>query len=236
MPSARQLLALAAVCAVSVAAYATLRGGPSARAAVTDRGATVRFQGSGTVELRPDRASIHFTTSGRGASLAAATERASAAMRRVVAAMRAGGVAAADMTTDAVEGSPRPRAGGYRASQGLTVDVRRVSQTGALLSAGAAAGASSTYGPEFSLGDRRRGEGRALEAAVRDARARAAAAATAAGLRLTGVVSISDEGGGPIYAVGELARAGAVKAAVPISPGRQEVSATVTVRFSVAAA
>jgi len=100
-------------------------------------------------------------------------------------------------------------------------------------------GAQATYGPDFSTADQKAGLVRALQAAVRNARAKAEVAASAAGLRVTGVVSVSEDGSpepyyGPVYAApaafGEQVRT------ISIKRGTQRRSSTVTVVFSYAVA
>jgi uncharacterized protein len=241
MSSLRQILAAAALCVVAVAGYQTFHGSaaPARASAGTRSGmpAFLRFSGTGSASVVPDRATIDFTTDDRAGSLAQATNITSARMARVMAAMKARGVARADMRTEDVSGSHNPK-GGYRAQQSLAVTVTDISRTGLLLAAGIRAGAQATYGPDFSAADQKAGLARALQAAVRNARAKADVAAEAAGLRVTGVVSVSEEGSpepyySPVY--GAPARFDQVQA-IPIKRGTQRRSATVTVVFSYAVA
>jgi uncharacterized protein YggE len=241
MSSLRQILAAAALCVVAVAGYQAFHGSAPARASAGPRPgmpAFLRFSGTGSASVVPDRATIDFTTDDRAGSLAQATNIASARMARVMAAMKAHGVARADMRTEDVSGSHNPK-GGYHAQQSLAVTVTEISRTGLLLAAGIHAGAQATYGPDFSAADQKAGLARAMQAAVRNARAKADVAAEAAGLRVTGVVSVSEDGSpepyyGPVYAApaafGEQVRT------IPIKRGTQRRSATVTVVFSYAVA
>lgn len=240
MSSLRQILAAAALCVLAVAGYQAFHGSAPARASAGTRSgmpAFLRFSGTGSASVVPDRATIDFTTDDRAGSLAQATNITSARMARVMAAMKAHGVARADMRTEDVSGSHNPK-GGYRAQQSLAVTVTDITRTGLLLAAGIHAGAQATYGPDFSAADQKAGLARALQAAVRNARAKADVAAEAAGLRVTGVVSVSEEGSpepyyGPVYAAP--ARFDQVQA-IPIKRGTQRRSATVTVVFSYAVA
>jgi uncharacterized protein YggE len=240
MSSLRQILAAAALCVLAVAGYQAFHGSAPARASAGTRSgmpAFLRFSGTGSASVVPDLATIDFTTDDRAGSLAQATNITSARMARVMAAMKAHGVARADMRTEDVSGSHNPK-GGYRAQQSLAVTVTDISRTGLLLAAGIHAGAQATYGPDFSAADQKAGLARALQAAVRNARAKADVAAEAAGLRVTGVVSVSEEGSpepyyGPVY--GAPARLDQVQT-IPIKRGTQRRSATVTVVFSYAVA
>jgi uncharacterized protein YggE len=101
------------------------------------------------------------------------------------------------------------------------------------------AGARSSEGPVFSLASKQQGYRTALAAAVKQARSQAAAMAAAAGLRITGVVSIQEDQSDR-YAVYAPAYGDAVAAtraaAVPTRTGRSEVSASVTAAFAYAPA
>ena len=118
-----------------------------------------------------------------------ATNQASKTMRAVIAAMHAGGVARINMVTDGANGYQTST--GYHADQNLTVTVMKVGTTGKLTAAGLNAGATANYGPGFSSGARHAGQSQAIRSAVADARSKADAAAAAAGLHVTGVISVS---------------------------------------------
>ena len=239
MPDPRQLAVTAAVAVLAIAAYQAVHGTPAAPAAATPQGSGVlapylRFTGTGTVTMRPDRGSISFQTHGTGATLAQAENQASAAMRAVIRRMQADGVARADLQTTQVSGGPRPRQGDYAADQSLTVTVRDVARTGRLLADGTAAGATSTSGVDFSIAEQHRAYDQALAAAVRDARAKADAAAAVAGLHVSAVVSVDETQPQPIYYATASAGAAVERpvAPVPVQPGTQQVSAQATVVFS----
>jgi uncharacterized protein YggE len=196
----------------------------------------MRFTGSGEIAMRPDRGTISFSTHGTGATLAEAQDAAGSTMRALIRKLRADGVARTDMRTDGISGGARPREGDFAADQSLTVTVRDLSRAGRLLADGAAAGAQSDYGVDFSIGNRRHAYDAALRAAIADARSKADAAAGAAGLHVNGVVSVNESPGEPFYAEHAfLARLDAAPSAVPVKRGMQRVSAQVTVVFSYAA-
>jgi uncharacterized protein YggE len=93
------------VAIVASSVLALSRGGdgvaPPAQAASTttpDQLAPyLRFSGTGTVKVKPDTATISFGTTGEDSDKAASVNEASAAMRRVIAAMTHGGVRHADL-------------------------------------------------------------------------------------------------------------------------------------------
>ncbi len=240
MPDHRQLAVTAAVAVLAIAAYQAVHGTPAAPAAASPRQGSgvlapfLRFTGSGKVTMRPDRGTITFSTHGTGSTLADAENQASAAMRAVIKRLRADGVAQADMRTNDVSGGARPRHGDYTADQGLTVTVRDLARTGKLLADGTSAGAASVYGVDFSIAEQDRAYDQALAAAVRNARAKADAAAAVAGLHVSGVVSVDETQSQPVYFAAQSAAAGTAVAPerVPVQRGTQQVSAQVTVVFS----
>ena len=201
--------------------------------------AYLRFTGSGSVQMRPDTATIWFSVRGRGETLRSAQDRASVAMRKLIAAIRAAGVDEADLRTEGgwSYGGWYEEDGLRVAMQSLTVTVRDIANAGALLAAGIDAGASDASGPSFSLSDQRDGYASALRKAIADARSKADAAAGLLGIDVTGVVSVDESPGyaPPPYVYGAAVE-GAGTAPVPVEPGTQMVSATVTVVFSYATA
>jgi uncharacterized protein YggE len=249
MNGSRQFLVGAAVATALESTFALARSGGGhdvlvspAQAATTAPGPAatpltpyLKFTGTGTVRVKPDTASISFTTSGEDSSKSTAVNAAGAGMRRVIAAMQQHGVARGDLQTnmDVYRDTTR---GVYQASEYLQVTVRQVSDAGKLLAAGLNAGADSSSGPSFSLTDQNAGYTSALRAAVANARAHADAASALIGAHVTGVISVDDSAtaqGGPIYAQSFGAAADSVQP-VPVAHGMQEVSVSVTVVFSYA--
>ncbi len=243
--SPQRLVVAAAALVLAVFAYHAVTGSQprAAQAATTPKSGMpsfLRFQGSSSVAVRPDRAVIHFSTAGHGTTLIEATNDASKAMRRVLAAMTKGGVAKINMATDGGDGSKNHSTGLYDASQSLTVTVMKVGNTGKLITAGINAGATANYGPEFSAGMKNSAQGNAIKAAVANARRKADEAAHAAGLHVTSVVSVSEAqvgyqgyNSGATFAAAPTRSAAALE--VPIRRGSQTVNAAVTVVFAYAA-
>jgi uncharacterized protein len=245
MSGFRQFVFGAAVAAAIVATFALARsnGGrdviaaPAQAATVTapqQLAPYLRFTGTGTVRVKPDTASISFTTSGENSDKGAAVNQAGDSMRRVITAMQRHGVKRGDLQSnmDVYRDTSR---GVYDASEYLQVTVRQIADAGKLVSAGLNAGADSSSGPSFSLSDQNAGYTAALRAAVTNARAHADAAAGLVGAHVTGVISVDDSStpvGQPVYGVQALTDAGV--APVPVEHGMQQVSVSVTATFSYA--
>ena len=215
---------------------------PPAQAApaATDPGALVpylRFSGFGSVTVRPDTAEIYVSTVSTADSSADALDAASKKMTKVQAKLKELGVAEADMTTNNSSTYQDFDSKKWRAELSLNVKVRNIDDAGKLLTAANEAGADGVGGPSFSVDDSRAAYATALRQAIEDARAKAEAAAAQMGVKVGGVVSVDDQGGSgpmPMFAAGaEKASADSAAATpVPVSPGTQEIGATVTVVFT----
>jgi uncharacterized protein len=228
-------IAIAALLVLAAAALAGI-GRPEVAGGASDaatRGITVT--GTGSVSTAPDEAefSIGVTTKGRTAR--EAMSRNAAETERLISALKAAGVDAADLKTQDVSVGPDYDGGRepsrYSVQNSLSVHIDEVALAGAVLDAASRAGANQIYGPTLSRSNREAFEANALKEAVANARARATTLAEAAGVSLGEVTSIVESGQpeGPYYAT-DLMRS-AAKA--PIEPGREQVTATVTVTFAV---
>lgn len=125
-----------------------------------------------------------------------------------------------------------PTISGYVASNMLTVRVRALDTTGAILDAAVADGANTLNGMTFGLADPEPAYNEARKEAVADARAKAELLAMAAGVKLGQVVSISDAGAmtdpAPMY------RDAVAAAPVPVQGGELGLIANVAVTWQIA--
>jgi uncharacterized protein len=227
----RLLLAVPAL--LAVAALAGVLGPPDSAVAQDPAGEadTVTVTGFGSVEDVPDEAQLSFGVESRGRTAQLAIAANGDAMEKVIAALRRAG--ARDLATQWVSVWPVTRDDGaieaYSASNSVsaTIDADRA---GALIDAGADAGANQISGPGLSSSDSKRLYRQALADAVEDARARAEVLAKAAGRSLGEITSLSEAGASPAPVYREAATDTA--ASTPILPGEQETSATVSVTFA----
>lgn len=215
-------------------AAATLPDSASSAAA---EAAGVTVQGTATVTSVPDRAEISFGVETQAETARAALAANAAEMRRVIAAVRAAGVGASDVKTQSVMLSPRygerNALTGYVASNTVAATVKELAKAGPVIDAAVNAGANQVYGPSLSRGDQAELYRQALKAAVANARASAQAIAAAANVSLGRITAVVEAGGGapPVpYANALKAEAAG---GTPIEPGTQQLTATVTVTFSV---
>jgi hypothetical protein len=173
-----------------------------------------------------------------GASVSAALAAANHAVRAVTGALRHDGVAPADIQTSGLSIQPNYRTSGapsgYAVNESVSVTLRHLATAGTQISAAALAGGNATVvdGVSLNFGDSTALLAAARIRAVTDARDKAAAYARAIGRPLGPVVSMSESTTPPPF-FGEAASAAASRpAAVPVHPGTQQLTVTVTVVFA----
>jgi uncharacterized protein YggE len=187
----------------------------------------------------PDIATIRAGVVTQAPTAAAALSANAAQMARVLAAVRAAGVAARDVQTATISLNPQYRYGenqppvitGYQASNSVAIKFRDIAKSGAILDALVKEGANQIDGPNLSIDQLEAAQDEARVDAVKRARARADLYAKALGMRVERLVALSEgaEAGGP-GPVPMMVRAQA-KEATQVVPGEQEVGVTVRVRF-----
>lgn len=206
---------------------------------------TIRVSGNGEVQVKPDQAHIDLAVESFAATAKAAGEENARTMDRVIQALVRAGVPRTDIQTRnyAVypeylpnDTSSTPRIRGYRVSNMVTARTSDLARVGTLLDAALAAGANRVDGVRFSLKNPGDASSRALQNAVRDARASAEAMASALGVRLGQVLDASTSSEPPRpYPVmlRQDASMAYAKAPTPIQPGEQTVSATVSLVYAI---
>jgi uncharacterized protein YggE len=175
-----------------------------------------------------------------GASVGSALGQADQAVRRVTAALRSHDVSQADIQTSGLSVQPSYQSSGtvpdgYGVSESISATLRQIASAGAVISAAAQAGGNASVidGVSLNLSQSSALLAAARAAAVADAKVRAGQYARAAGRAVGPVLSIQEQSAAqplPLYASGVPAKSGSV----PISPGTQQLSVTVTVTFALA--
>ncbi len=212
--------------------------------AAADQSATqpagrVTVTGTGTATGTPDQLVVTLGVQDSAGSVSAALDAADQAVGQVTAALRGRGVAAADIQTSGLSIYPNyqsrsPVPVSYQVTESLTATLDQIGAAGGQIDAAVRAGgnAITVDGVSLNLTD----DGPLLQAArasaMRDAHAKAEQFARAAGESLGPVLSITPAGSAspPVFAPN--AAAGTSSAAVPISPGSQQVSVSVTVVYA----
>lgn len=216
-------------------------GGPAA--AQDER--TISVSGRGEVAAAPDMAVIGLGVVEEAETARAALDAASASAAAVLARLEALNIASRDIQTSDLRLSPvwsTPEEGqqrqivGFQASNQLAVRVRDLSGLGVVLDAVVSDGANRFGGLRFTMADPAPLMEDARRRAVEDATTRARTLATAAGVPLGQVMTITEQGGGgPQPVMMEAARSD-MAAAAPVAPGEIEISVDVSMVFEIAEA
>ena len=239
--------------AVGVASAALLLGaftlgasrssGPAAQAAtlttVQPSPARITVTGVGTVTGTPNQLVLSMGVQVNGSTVSTALGQANQAVRRVTATLRQRGVAAADIQTSGLDISPNYQGNSqvpvsYGVSESLTATLNKLGVAGSQIQAAVHAGGNVVTVEDVSLNLTDSGSllAAARASAVKDARAKATQFARALGQPLGQVVSITPDDQSTPVIFGAVNSA-AAKASVPISPGSQQVSVSITVVYTV---
>jgi uncharacterized protein YggE len=214
--------------------------GPDAAVLTSSAGsARITVTGTGTVNGTPDQLILSMGVQVNAASTGSALQEASQAVRHITAVLRDHGVAAADIQTAGLYLQPNYRDGsqtpdGYGASESLNATLRRLSTAGAEIDAAVRAGgnAATVEGISLNLADTSSLLARARAAAVADARVKAAQYASAIGQPLGPVVSITDQAPAEPLPQSAADSAAPRASSVPISPGSQQLSVSITAVYA----
>ena len=163
-------------------------------------------------------------------------------MTKVVAAIKAAGIAERDIQTSGVNLNPQyrytenqpPAITGYQASNNVNLTVRNIGKLGKILDALVATGANQINGPSFDVDDKESAYDEARRSAIDKAQKRAEMYAKTLGMRVRRIVSISEGGGyGPPRPMPMMAMARMEKAQAdtPISPGESSLSVNLDIVF-----
>lgn len=227
--------AVLAAAAVPPAAQAQTQG-----QVVLAEGTLLTVNADGSSEARPDMAIVNLGVTTEGQTAAAALAENARRMTALTAALRRAGVAERDIQTSNVSVYPQqvygegqaPRITGYQANNSVTVKVRRIDNTGRVIDAAVGAGGNTVNGVSFTHADPDAQLDVARRDAIAEARRRAELYASALGMRVNRIVSVSEGGGyAPPMPVALERFQAQDAAATPISPGEIETRVSVNVTF-----
>ena len=229
---------------LSAAANATRTASALAAGSDTPPEHSITVSGSGEVTVTPDLARVSLGVLVQRESAKGARQAAADSMSKVIARIKALGIADKDIATSSVSLSPvydynsnssAPKIRGYQLQNSVTVTVRDLDKVGDVIDDGVAAGATSVDGISFDVADRAAAESQAREAAVKDAKARADTLAAGLGVHITGVATVAETiqtpiWYGPTYGAA-LTPARDAATPTPVQPGTTDVTINVTVTF-----
>jgi uncharacterized protein YggE len=225
---------LSALTLVACAGFG-MASGPDAKPSIT-------VTGNGKVVYVPDMGYIQVGVSSEAWTAAEAWKKNQEIVKRIFAELKKLGIEEKDLKTGNLGVQPRylykdkepPKFLGYTASYDLTITVHKLDLMGSVLDQAVEAGANRNVTISFGCSKIDQLLDEARLKAVTDARKKANLYVTGAGARLGDVLSISDTPSffpGRQYAMDALAPR--EKGSLPVQPGEQEMSVTVSVTWGI---
>ncbi len=205
-----------------------------------DAGTTLAVVGEGSVSAVPDTATLNIGVTTIGDTASNAQSQNSADMDNVISALKAMGIADEDITTASYSIYPQydytTSVGvivGYEVYNTLSVVLHDINTVGDVLGAATAAGANTAGSIDFSSSKADELYNQALTEAYAAAKEKGQAMADAAGMKIKGLVSLSEGADySAVYAKTTMSYASA-DASVPIQTGQLTFTANVTAVYSV---
>jgi len=235
----RPALALLAATALAVPAH-TLA---AAEIEIEATGPVVELSVFESVAVAPDIATIGAGVSTEAPTATTALRQNSAEMQKVIAKIKAQGVADKDIQTTGItlnaiydydQEARRQVFRGYQVSNRVNVILRQIDAAGTVLDALVAAGATDLNGPSFSIENDEPAKDAARKRAVERAQARVQAYAGMLGYDGAKVLAISEaiEGRGPMPEMAMMRmRADSAAAAPPVQPGMVTTGISITIKY-----
>ena len=186
------------VAVAALSAHAGPAAGAPSPSADTPASNTITVSASGKISQVPDVARVSLGVSQTKPTVRAAREAAATRMTNIIAAMKALGVADADIQTVGLNLYPQYANGsstkivGYTVGNQIQITVRDIDKADEVVDTATAKGATEVNGISFDIADPAKALNDARVSAIVAAQASAAAMASAAHLSLGSVVSITD--------------------------------------------
>lgn len=201
--------------------------------------AVIVTTGQAEVKMAPDRAWVSIIAESRAKDPKEAQRLNVAAMDAVMAKLRGMNLGTDAIRTTSYDLHPeydyangKQTLRGYVARNTIDVRVDEITRVGDVLGAAVGSGATSIGGLRFGLKDRDGAEREALRLAVADARTRAEAAASGAGVQIARIQRIEEQRVSapepPRPMMRQMAAEAALADAPPIAPGTIEIRSIVT--------
>jgi uncharacterized protein YggE len=174
---------------------ATLASAAMGAAAANMR--TITVSGTGIITTVPNQAGFVFGVATTGKTAQQALRANAVRMTAVIDALKQAGLTPAELQTAEISLTPNTNQNGtvivnYSASNSVTATTNDIGNAGPIVDAAVGAGANLVSGPSLTESDQLLLSRRALAAAIANAHARAATIATAAGVTLGAVQSVTE--------------------------------------------
>jgi len=204
---------------------------------------SITVAGTGESHGKPDFAQVQVGVVTEAPTAAEALRKNNEAMSQLIVMIRKRGIEDRDLQTTQFNISPRyrydknqqepPKIAGYQVTNEVRVKVRNLLALGAFLDETVSLGANQVRGISFGVAEPAQLMDEARRKAIADAQHRARVYAEAAGLKLGKPIRIDEQAGGRPgpYPVARMEATAA--SAVPVAPGEQTFSVTVTVSYAI---
>lgn len=234
----RPAIALLAASALSIPAH-TLA---AAEIEIEANGPVVELNVFESVSVAPDIATIGAGVTSEAPTATAALRQNSAEMTKVIARIKALGVAEKDIQTTGInlnamydynQETQRQVFRGYQVSNRVSVTLRKIEDTGRVLDALVAAGANDLNGPSFSIENDDAAKDSARKRAFERAQAQAKAYADMLGYDDAKVLAIAEniEARVPMPQMAEMRMNAAKADAPPVQPGMVSTGISITIKY-----
>ena len=202
-PKHRCTAAALALASLLLAGTAFAQTAPVAAPMTPSDGTLLSISAQAEARRVPDVATLSAGVVTQAADANAAMRANATQMDKVMAAIKAAGIAERDIRTSGISLNPQykyvenqsPTITGYQASNTVDLKVRDVARLGKVLDALVASGANQVNGPNFEIDQPEPVYDQARRDALQEAQARAEMYAKALGLKVRRIVSISEGGG-----------------------------------------
>ena len=206
----------------------------------------ITVSGPGEVRVSADTAVISLGVSARDKDVLQAQQRVNETISAIRKAMTGEGIKEENINTEYINiyaiydyKNDQEQLAAYEASSTLAIRVTDMESVGSLIDAAFASGANTLNGISFSASDTTDAKSEALQKATEDAQNKAGILAEAAGVKITGIESIS-EGSlysyensiGNSFAKGREVEAATADAGTVVQAAKLVVSATVSITFT----
>jgi len=228
--------------AAALALTACNSGGPTYITSSEVPEAKIQVSATGTTNMNPDMATVSAGVVTQGKTAREAMFGNATKMTRVFEELEAAGIEKKHITTSQLSLKPKynyqnrqaPKIDGYEARNTVSAKTYNLDDVGAMLDALVKAGVNNINGVQFSIKDSKAARDKAREDAIREAREKAESMASAAGVKLGKLKSLSESGGNfrpqPVAYALEARSAGA---STPVAAGEQAISVTVNMSYDI---
>ena len=228
--------------AAALALTACNSGGPTYITSSEIPEAKIQVSATGTANMNPDMATVSAGVVTQGKTAREAMFGNATKMTRVFEELEAAGIEKKHITTSQLSLKPKynyqnrkaPKIDGYEARNTVSAKTYNLDDVGAMLDALVKAGVNNINGVQFSIKDSKAARDKAREDAIREAREKAESMASAAGVKLGKLKSLSESGGNfrpqPVAYAMEARSAGT---STPVAAGEQSINVTVNMSYDI---